>query len=142
MDALTVLKGDYSISTDKDKLQLDVIFSYLSERSYWANERPYATFIRCVEGALCFGIYHKDRQAGFARVITDFATFAYLADVFVLEEYRAQGLSKWLMEVIMSHPELQIVKRWLLATADAHGLYAKYGFTPLGKPERWMEKMK
>lgn len=139
MDTMTVTHGDYLISTDKEKLQLDVIFEYLSERSYWANGRSYDTFHRSVNGSLCFGIYHFDKQVGFARVITDFGTFAYLADVFVLEEYRGRGLSKWLMEVILADPELQTVKRWLLATADAHGLYSKYGFTQLSKPERWME---
>ena len=139
MDAFTVVNGEYSISTDKAKLQLEVIFSYLSERSYWANGRPYPVFIRSVNESVCFGVYHLDQQVGFARVISDFSTFAYLADVFILEEFRGKGLSKMLMKAIIEHPEFQTLKRWMLATADAHGLYSQFGFTPLKKPERWME---
>lgn len=130
----------FLISTDKDRLQINVIHAFLSEESYWAKERTLEQMRLAIENSLCFGLYFMERQIGFARVITDFATFAYLGDVFVLNEFRGQGLSKWLMETVVSHPDLQGLRRWLLATKDAHGLYAQFGFNTLKFPERWMER--
>ncbi len=133
-------KGEYTISTDKERLDLDVIHKFLSEESYWAGERTLEQTKTAIENSICFGLYHGDKQIGFARVVSDKATFAYIGDVFVLNEYRGQGLSKWLMEVIVDHPELQGLRRWVLATKDAHGLYAQFEFAQLRYPERWMEK--
>jgi N-acetylglutamate synthase-like GNAT family acetyltransferase len=126
------------MSTDPDLLDVDAIHAYLS-RSYWAAGVPRETVERSIRGSICFGLYAADKQIGFARVITDRATFAYLADVYVLEEYRGRGLSKWLMRVIMAHPDLQSLRRFMLVTRDAHGLYAQYGFHALGNPELHME---
>jgi len=132
-------KGDYSISTDKNKLDIDFIHGYLT-RSYWAEGITKDIVTRSVNGSLCFGVFHNaGKQVGFARMVTDEATYAYLADVFIIEEHRGKGLSKWLIEVILSHPGLQGLRRMMLATRDAHGLYARYGFTPLNNPERWMQ---
>ncbi len=133
-------RGEFSISTDRDKLQTDVIQKFLTEDSYWAKGRTLEQTMRAIENSLCFGLYLGERQIGFARVISDFATFAYIGDVFVLDEFRGRGLSKWLMETIISHPDLQGLRRWLLATKDAHGLYEQYGFASLKFPERWMER--
>ena len=131
--------GEFAISTDKTRLQFGVIQSFLANDSYWAQRRtPEQTRI-AIENSICFGLYHHDRQIGFARVVSDQATFAYLGDVFVIEEFRGRGLSKWLMEVIVAHPDLQGLRRWVLATRDAHGLYEKSGFGPLVHPDRWME---
>jgi GNAT superfamily N-acetyltransferase len=130
-------KGRYLISTDKSRLDLDVIHGFLT-RSYWAAGIPRQIVEKSVEHSLCFGLYDGAEQVGFARVISDFATFAYLADVFVLESHRGRGLSKWLMERIMAHPELQGLRRWMLATRDAHGLYRRYGFGPLEAPDNYM----
>jgi len=138
MDIYETIKDDFIISTDKTKLDVVLIHHYLGTESYWAKNIPMQIVEKSIEGSFCFGIYHSDKQVGFARVITDHATFAYLADVFVIEKYRGRGLSKWLMEVIMDHPGLQGLRRWLLATKDAHGLYAQFGFTPLDKPDRIM----
>jgi GNAT superfamily N-acetyltransferase len=129
---------DYTISTDKSRLNIDVIHGYLSKESYWAENIPKAIVEKSIENSLCFGIYRQSEMIGFARVITDTATFAYLADVFVLTEHRGKGLSKWLMEEIMAHPDLQGLRRFMLATSDAHGLYARFGFKALDKPERIM----
>lgn len=132
-------KGAFTISTDHTKLNIPYIHQFLI-RSYWAEEIPIEIVIKSIEGSVCFGLYENHRQIGFARVVTDKATFGYLADVFVDEEYRSRGLSKWLMEVIMTHPELQGFRSWMLGTKDAHGLYAQFGFTPLNQPERIMRK--
>ena len=131
---------EFLISTDPALLQIDVIHKYLSEESYWAQGRELEITAQAIENSISFGVYHEEKQIGFARVITDKATFAYLGDVFILEGYRGKSLSKRLMEAILSHPELQNLRRWILATKDAHGLYAQYGFTPLKFPERWMER--
>lgn len=131
-------RNGYTISTDKKSLNIGVIHTFL-DTSYWAAGRSVETIRRSIENSIAFGIYKGDEQVGFARVITDYATFAWIADVFVLESHRGQGLSKWLMEVIISHPELQGFRRWVLATKDAHDLYRKFGFTELTRPERWME---
>ncbi|MGC1106292.1 MAG: GNAT family N-acetyltransferase [Candidatus Acidiferrales bacterium] len=132
-------KDDFHITTAFDRLNLDVIHGYLARESYWASGIPRATVEKSMQNSLCFGLFHGKTQIGFARVISDCATFAYLADVFVLPKYRGQGLAKWLMECIMAHPELRGLRRWLLVTRDAHGLYQKSGFTPLAHPERLME---
>ena len=133
-------RGDYLISTDRARLDLAVIHGYL-DRSYWAAGRPAEVVRRSIEHSLPFGLYHGERQIGFARVVTDYATFAWLADVFVLEEFRGQGLAKWLTEVIVAHPELQGLRRLVLATRDAHGLYRRVGFGELECPECWMERL-
>jgi GNAT superfamily N-acetyltransferase len=138
MKIYEVQQDDFIISTDKTKLDITVIHNYLCNESYWAKNIPMNIVEKSIEGSLCFGLYINKKQIGFARVITDHATFAYIADVFVLTEYRGKGLSKWLMKGIMRHPGLQGLRRWLLATRDAHGLYAQFGFLPLDKPERIM----
>lgn len=132
-------KGKYLFSTDKEKLDLSVIHGYL-QRSYWAEKIPFHVVSKSVENSRCVGVYRNGKQVGFARVITDYSTFAYLGDVFILEEHRGQGLSKWLIQFIVEDPELQSLRRWLLATRDAHGLYEKVGFQPLKTPERFMER--
>ena len=128
----------YDISTDPSRLQLEAIHAYLT-RSYWSPGVPKHIVARAIANSMCFGVYLGDAQVGFARVITDKATFAYLADVYVLEEHRGQGLSKRLVAQIQAHPDLQGLRRFLLATADAHGLYAQYGFKPPEKPGNLME---
>lgn len=130
--------NDYAISTDKSKLNIDVIHSFLTT-SYWARGIPRATVERCIQNSLCFGAYCDDEQIGFARVISDYTTFAYLADVFVIEAHRGKGVSKMIMDEVIRHPQLQGLRRFVLGTRDAHGLYVKYGFTPLKAPDRWME---
>jgi GNAT superfamily N-acetyltransferase len=129
---------DFTISDDKSRLDLDVIHGYLV-RSYWSSGIPREVVARGIEHALCFGVYNGAAQVGFARVITDRATFAYLADVFVLEAFRGRGLSKQLMAFIMAHPELQGLRRFMLATRDAHGLYTQFGFNEVASPSRLME---
>lgn len=139
------IKDRFIISTEKEKLDIDFIHSFLT-CSYWAEGISKDVIKKSVDGSLCFGVFENDitdlsagRQIGFARMITDKATFAYLADVFIIEEYRGLGLSKWLMEVIMSHPDLQGLRRMMLATRDAHKLYEKFGFTQLTNTDRWMQ---
>lgn len=130
--------GHYLISTDKSRLDLKVVHNYLSN-SYWAKGRTLKTSRLTIKNSLCFGLYYKNSQIGYARVITDYATFAYLADVFILEEFRGRKLSVWLMKVILNYGELKSVKRWSLATKDAHKLYEKFGFTHLKEPDKLME---
>src|SRR5947209_1978437 len=132
--------GEYTISTERGRLDFAVIHRYISDESYWGKGRPIAVVRRAIENSLPFGVYHGTELVGFARVVTDYATFAWLADVFILEGHRGRGLSKWLMETIISHPELQGFRRWVLATKDAHGLYRRFGFQDLHRPERWMER--
>jgi GNAT superfamily N-acetyltransferase len=132
-------RGEFTISTDAARLDFKVIHDFLTT-SYWAAGVPAEVVARSLEHSLPFGVYHRGRQVGFARVITDYATFAYLADVFIIETYRGQGLAKWLIEVIVAHPDLQGLRRWVLATRDAHTLYGKVGFTSVKAPERWMER--
>lgn len=129
----------FSISTDKSKLQPEMICDFLSS-AYWSNQRPRAAILKSLEHSLCFGLYFSDKQIGLARVITDYATFAYLCDVFVIEEYRGRSLGKWLMETVIAYPELTRLRRFMLATRDAHALYEQYGFQGLSAPERWMER--
>jgi GNAT superfamily N-acetyltransferase len=132
-------RGAFTISTDPARLDVALIHSFLAERSYWARGIPLDVLRRAIAGSLCFGIYEGNQQVGFARAITDRATFAYLGDVFVLETHRGQGLSKWLLECILAHPDLQGLRRFNLVTADAHGLYQAFGFGPLAHPERHLE---
>lgn len=132
-------RGDYVISTDKARLNLEVIHHFLSTSSYWAQDISLERVKRALEYSLTFGIYREDLQVGFARLVTDYATIAYLDDVFILEPFRGQGLGTWLLAVIRSHPDVQGLKRWLLLTRDAHGLYQKAGFTVIQRPERFME---
>ncbi len=140
-DAIFLEKG-FFISTDKNLIDLDIVYKYLDQDSYWAKNIPMEALRKAVENSLCFGIYHQNNQVGFARVITDTATFAYICDVFVLPGHRKFGLSKWLMQTIINYPELQGLRRWSLATADAQGLYSQFGFTQITCPERWMEIFK
>jgi len=132
----------FSISTDKILLNFEMIYHYLDQESYWAKGIPKDRLQRAIDNSMCFGVYHKKDQIGFARVITDKATFAYLADVFILNSYRKQGLSKWLVQTIVEHSDLQGLRRLSLATSDAHGLYAQFGFTPITSPENWMQIFK
>jgi GNAT superfamily N-acetyltransferase len=131
-------RGDLAISTDPSRLDRSLVARFLAG-SYWAKGIPQQVVDRSIEGSLCFGLYRDQKQLGFARVITDYATFAYLADVFVVETSRGEGLGVWLMEVIMGHPSLQNLRRWMLVTRDAHGLYEKFGWRSLENPERIME---
>ncbi len=128
----------YDISTDPGRLQLDAIHAYLT-RSYWSPGIPKDIVARAIAHSMCFGLYQGESQVGFARVVTDKASFGYLADVYVLEEHRGQGLSKRLVGEILAHPELQGLRRFLLATADAHGLYAQFSFNALARPQNMME---
>ena len=131
--------GEFLISTNRERLDVDVIHGFLTN-CYWAKGIPREVVERSIEHALCFGIYDgKGAQIGFARVISDFATIAYVGDVFVLETHRGRGLGEWLMQCITQHAALQGLRRWILTTRDAHGLYAQVGFTPVKAPERFME---
>ena len=132
-------RDGYVISTDASRLDLRTVHNFL-KTSYWAAGVPFEVVERSVENSMVFGVYSGEEQAGFARVVTDQATFAYLADVFVVETHRGQGLGKWLIEAILSHPDLQGVRRWMLATRDAHELYRRHGFDGLGSPEIFMER--
>lgn len=131
--------GKFVISTDPAKLDVDAIHAFLTQ-SYWARGIPRDIVARSIKHSLCFGVYEGPRQIGFARVISDFATYAYVGDVYILEAYRGQGLGKWLMDSITAHPDLQGLRRWSLMTRDAHGLYRQFGFTPLKNPDATMER--
>lgn len=137
---MEVRRDEFLISTDREQLDVDAVQQFLAEESYWARERTLEQTRTAIENSICFGVYHTGKQIGFARVVSDQATFAYLGDVFIIDEYRGRGLSKWLMEVIISHPDLQGLRRWVLATRDAHTLYEKFGFHALVHPDRWMER--
>jgi GNAT superfamily N-acetyltransferase len=132
-------KGEFTISTDRDLIDLDVVHGFLTE-CYWAKGIPRDVVARSIENSLCFGVFAERKQVGFARVISDYATYAYLGDVFLLESFRGHGLGKWLMECVLRHPRLQGLRRWSLVTRDAHGLYSKLGFEPLKKPQNYMER--
>jgi N-acetylglutamate synthase-like GNAT family acetyltransferase len=129
--------GEFSITTDKSKMDIPVIHGFITT-SYWAEGIPLETVARAVEGSLCFGVFEGNKQIGVARVITDKATFAYLCDVFIDENYRGRGLGKFLLETILKHESLQGLRRFTLTTKDAHGLYSQYGFAPLSNVDRWM----
>ncbi len=128
---------EFEISTDPARLDIDVIHGFLRS-SYWAAGRPRSVIERSITNSLCFGVYLAGRQVAFARVVSDRAVFAYLMDVFVVPEFQGRGISKALMRAVLEHPELQTLRVFLLATRDAHGLYAQFGFRPLTKPNRWM----
>jgi len=136
MNVYAVKKDEFRISTDASLLNVDMIHEYLSKESYWAANIPRDLVERSIQHSLCFGIYFQQQQIGFARLVTDRATFAYLADVFVLDAYRGKGLSKWLMECIHAHPDLQGLRRWVLGTRDAHGLYEQFGWSVLTEEMR------
>ena len=129
----------YEISTDQDRLDVDLVFRFLSEESYWSPGIPRAVVERSINNSMCFGVYHGEVQVGFARIVTDKATFALVADVFIMEAHRGKGLSKWLLHEVVEHPDLQGLRRLLLLTSDAHSLYAQFGFTEIGNPGRFME---
>jgi len=131
-------KDTFTISTDPARLDMDSICDLLT-RAYWAKGRPRERTERALANSLVFGLYDGEKQIGLARVVTDYAIFAYLCDVFIHEEYRAHGLGKWLMQTVHSHPDLQGLRRWTLATRDAHELYRQFGWDTLGNPEGWME---
>lgn len=133
--------AEYEISTDSERLDVSVIHAFLAQ-SYWSPGIPRSVVERAISNSLCFGLYHKSEQAGFARIVTDKATFAYLADVFVLEAHRGKGLSKWLMQVVKEHKDLQGLRRFMLGTRDAHGLYRQFEFRELTYPSRMMEILK
>lgn len=133
-------RDGYLISTDRSRLNIDLIHDFLSKTSYWAIDRARDVVKRSIDNSLSFGVYKGNNQVGFARVVTDYATFGWIADVFVLPEHRGHGLSKWLMDVMLSHSQLQGFRRWVLATKDAQSLYERFGFISLHRPERWMER--
>lgn len=129
-------KGEYILDTDPALIDRELVHLYLSAESYWAKGIPFETVSRSIDHSLCFGLYHGRQQIGFARMVTDRATFTYLADVFILPEERGNGLSKWMMEVIETHPDLQGLRRWMLGTRDAHGLYEQFGWTVIPEEQR------
>jgi len=137
-DDLYLAKG-FTISADKTLLNFNFIYDFLDNQSYWAKGISEEKLQKAIENSVCFGLYHDEQQIGFARVITDQSTFAYLADVFIISDFRKQGLSKWLMQTILAFADFQDIRRWLLATADAQNLYAKFGFEPLNNPDRFMQ---
>ena len=139
MEDIEIFKNDYCISTARSKLDLKTIHHFLSAEAYWSKNIPFERVEKAIDHSLNFGIYHHNKQIGYARVITDYSTVAYLGDVFVLPDFRQQGLSKWLIHTIKNHPELQGLRRWILLTGDAHNLYKQFGWTAIASPERWME---
>jgi N-acetylglutamate synthase-like GNAT family acetyltransferase len=139
MTDLTKYKNGFCISTDKNRLDINSIHHFLSTRAYWSLNVPKDRVQLAVQNSLCFGVYQEQKQIGFARIISDLSTVAYLGDVYILEEYRGRGLSKWLIETVMNHPNLQGLRRWILLTSDAHGLYRQFGWTDIADPTKWME---
>ena len=135
-----VSNGGYSISTDKRKLNIPTIHNFL-RKSYWAKNKPIYLVKKSIKRSICFGVYHHKKQVGFARVITDLATFGYLADVFIIPEYQGKGLGKFLIQTIMECPDFHGFRSWSLATRDAHGLYAQFGFKEMDNPKIWMRKV-
>ncbi len=131
-------RDGYTISTDQARLDVDAVYAFISQ-SYWATNVPRDVVERSLRNALCFGLYRDEAQLGLVRVITDYATIAYVGDVYVLPEHRGRRLSKWMMECVLAHPELQHLRRWILITRDAHGLYRQFGFRELKRPEGFME---
>ena len=131
-------RDQFTISTDRNRLDVDAICDFL-KRAYWANTRPRERTESAIQNSLVFGIYDGDRQIGLARVVSDYSVFAYLCDVFIQEDYRAHGLGKWLIQTILEHPDLREVRRWVLVTHDAHGLYKQFGFNSIEDPEHWMQ---
>ena len=139
MQNITIYKDGFCISTNKSRLDISAIHHFLSTEAYWSLNIPFETVKKSIDHSLNFGLYHNEQQIGFARIISDFSTIAYLGDVYVLPEFRGLGLSKWLMETITSFPELQGLRRWILLTGDAHGLYKQFGWKDISNHERWME---
>ncbi|MDD2315649.1 MAG: GNAT family N-acetyltransferase [Proteiniphilum sp.] len=140
MKIIEVTFDDYTITTDKSKMDVVAIHDFLSKHSGWSDNIPYDSVKTSIDNSLNFGLFHHDKQIGFARIISDFSTIAYLGDVYVLENYRGQGLSKKLMDTIVNHPNLQGLRRWILLTSTADWLYEKYGFTKVPNPEIYMER--
>jgi GNAT superfamily N-acetyltransferase len=138
---MEIHRDQFTISTDVSRLDMNVVYDFLS-RSYWANGRPHERTDDAFANSLVFGLYDGDRPIGMARVITDFSIMAYLCDVFVHEDYRGQGLGKWLIQSVLDHPNLKHIRRWLLATDDAHSLYQQFGFAPLTDIEKWMQRLR
>ena len=135
--------GEFSIRTDREKLNIDFIQDYLCHQSYWAQGRSHEDVEKSIQNSLCFGLFEGERQIGFARVVTDYITFAWLCDVFIAESYQGQGLGKWLIESVVSHPDMEAVKYIMLATSDAHELYRKYGgFKAPRATDKWMVRYK
>jgi GNAT superfamily N-acetyltransferase len=134
-----IYRDGFCISTEKARLDIKAIHHFLSTQAYWSLNIPFNRVEEAVAHSLNFGLYFKEQQIGYARVVSDFSSVAYLGDVYVLPDFRGQGLSKWLMKTIMAYPELQGLRRWILSTADAHGLYKQFGWLPVAYPERWME---
>jgi len=134
-------RNNYLISTNKQKIKLDDIHRFLTN-SYWSKGISFDKVKKSIKNSLCFGVYNGNKQVGFARVVTDYTLFGYIADVFIVEEYRGLGLSKWLMECIVNHPDIKDLRTLMLATKDTHGLYEKFGFKPLDEPEKYMNKKK
>lgn len=134
-------KDKFTLTDCREDLDIDFIHDFLRNVSYWSKGIPKDVVVKSLDNSLCFGLFKEDKQIGFGRAVTDRATFAYLADVFVLESYRGQGLGKWLVECMLAHPDIESLRRWMLATADAHELYKQYGFTALKSPERLMERV-
>ncbi|MCO6491307.1 MAG: GNAT family N-acetyltransferase [Phaeodactylibacter sp.] len=130
----------YSITTDQSRFDYERIYDFISRQSYWAQGIPMDVMRRSIKNSLCFGLFCEQEQVGFARAVTDYATFAWLGDVFIDEKHRSKGLGKWLMKTVHEHPDLQGLRRWILATGDAHGLYAQFGYSPLAKPGMYMER--
>jgi len=135
---LETQRDRFTISTDPARLDMDAICDFL-KRAYWANTRPRERTERAIRNSLVFGVYDGDRQIGVARVVSDYSIFAYLCDVFIHEDYRLRGLGKWLIQTILEHPDLREMRRWVLVTDDAHGLYRQFGFTSIDDPEHWMQ---
>ncbi|HPG40179.1 MAG TPA: GNAT family N-acetyltransferase [bacterium] len=142
METIAFKKDNFLITTDPALLQVKIIHNYLANESYWAQDRPMAVVEKSLRNSLCFGVYTHNKQIGLARVVTDYAVFAYIMDLFIVKDYQGRGLGKWLMSCIMSHPDLQDVTVWALRTRDAHGLYEKYDFTKITNPESWMTLVK
>ena len=138
MRPLEYSRGEFVVSTNRARLELDTLHNFLTH-CYWAEGISREVVARSLDNSLCFGVFHGPHQIGFARVISDYATYAYLGDVFILDAYRGRGLAKFLMQCIRQHPQLQGLRRWALATRDAHGLYTQFGFRPLIRPKRFME---
>ncbi len=139
MTETNIYKDGFCISTDKSRLDIDAIHEFLSSKAYWCLNIPKDKVQTAIQNSFCFGVYQDKKQIGFARIITDFSTIAYVGDVYILEEYRGKGLSKWLMETVMNHPNLRDLRRWILLTGDAHGLYRQFGWTNIADPTKWME---
>lgn len=140
-DATCWCRGDYEISTDKTRLDVPFVHSFLANETYWANEIDRHLVERAISGSLTLGLFHRAQQVGFGRVVSDGASFAYLRDVFVIPAHRGKGLAGWMTECAVGHPKLVTVQKWMLATDDAHSVYARAGFRPLQRPEIYMERI-